>query len=175
MGTTKILKIREFEAINKNNASDIHLQEVAGGNITIKPTENLFECNVSLSHQKIENAVIVLPYYIDGKVTVESLSLFLTKYVRRKKAHGDSGFTIGRYFLGDYESGESVWNEKSICVSLIGCISDRAGTIATAEEIMRAFNLPKILILNEVGATEITRKTNEAKPFSQNRIKRIGE
>ncbi|MBR6332806.1 MAG: hypothetical protein IKR77_00225 [Bacteroidales bacterium] len=173
MGTTKILKIREFEAINKNNARNIHEKEVTGGNIAIQPAEHLFECNVT--HSKIENAVIVLPYSIDGKVTVESLSLFLTKYVRRKKAQGDSGFTIGRYFLGDYESGESVWCGNSLCVSLIGAISDRAGTIDTAEEIMRAFTLPKILILNEVGATEMTRRTNEANPFSQNRIKRIGE
>lgn len=145
MGATKILKIKEFEIINKDNSRNTHEIEVAVGDIIIQPAEHLFECNVT--HSKIENAVIVLPYSIDGKVTVESLSLHLTKYVRRKKAHGDSGFTIGRYFLGDYESGESVWNEKSICVSLIGCISDRAGTIATAEEIMRAFNLPKMRLV----------------------------
>lgn len=173
MGTTKILKIKEFEIINKDTSRNTHEIEVGVGDITIQPAEHLFECNVT--HSKIENAVIVLPYTIDGKVTVESLSLHLTKYVRRKKGQDDSGFTIGRYFCGDHKSGESVWNEKSICVSLIGAISDRAGTITTAEEIMRAFTLPKILILNEVGATEITRKTNEANPFSQNRIKRIGE
>ncbi len=173
MGATKILKIKEFEIINKDNSRNTHEIEVAVGDIIIQPAEHLFECNVT--HSKIENAVIVLPYSIDGKVTVESLSLHLTKYVRRKNRQGDSGFTIGRYFCGDHKSGESVWNEKSICVSLIGSISDRAGTIATAEEIIRVFNLPRILILNDVGAIEITRENNEANPFSQNRIKRIGE
>ena len=174
MGMTKILKINEFTAINESLANNVHVREVTGNNLSIQAAEHLFECNVTQPY-KIENAVIVLPYSIENKVTVDSLSLHLTKFVKDKRGGKSSGFSIGRYFAGDYKSGESVWNEKSICVSLVGEISDREGTIATAVEIMRVYHLPRILILNETCALELTQEGGEANPLPQHRIKRIGE
>lgn len=174
MKSTKVFKFKEFNEIREANLRNIHVQEVTGENISLQPAEPLYECNVSQSHHKIENAVIVLPYTLKGKATVDSLSLTLTRYVSKQQAQGDSGFSLGRFFVGDYRSGESIWNEKSLCVSLYGVISDRAGTIATAEEIMRIFDLPRILILNEAGALEITRDAIQSKP-QQHRIKRLGE
>ena len=174
MSKTKILKINEFTAINESLANNVHVREVTGNSITIQAAEHLFECNVSQPY-KIENAVIVLPYSIESKVTIDSLSLHLTKFVRDKRGGKSSGFSIGRYFVGDYKSGESVWNEKSLCVSLVGEISDREGTIATAVEIMRVYHLPRILILNETCAMELTQVVGEANPLPQHRIKRIGE
>ena len=86
------------------------------------------------------------------------------------------GFSIGNFFSGDYKSGQNIWNEKSLCVSLTGTISDRGGTIATAVEIMAKHHLPMILVLNESGILEIANTgTVELKPHPQNRIKRIGE
>ncbi len=173
MKSTKIFNSEEFSAVCRKNAKNIRVQEVTNENISVQNAEHLFECNVTQPH-KIENAVIVLPYCIKCKVTVDSLSLNLTRYVNKQQAKGSSGFSIGRYFVGDYKSGESVWNEKSLCVSLVGEISDRAGTIAAAVEIMRVCHLPRILILNEVGAMEIYLETNDANPLSQYRIKRVG-
>lgn len=173
MKSTKVFKFKEFNAACEASSHSIQVQEVKKDSISIQAAEPLYECNVSQPHHKIENAVIVLPYTIKGKATVDSLSLTLTRYVSKQQAQGDSGFSLGRFFVGDYRSGESVWNEKSLCVSLYGVISDRAGTIATAEEIMRIFDLPKILILNEAGALEITRDASQSKP-QPHRIKRLG-
>lgn len=174
MGITKILKIREFEAINKNNARNIHLQEVTEGNIAIKPAEPLFESNVQ-NTDKTRSAIIVLPYSVQSPISIESLSNTVTEYLKSQPLK-DSGFSISHYFAGDHKSGESMWNEKSLCVSLIGEISNRAGMIAVAVEIMRVHNLPRILVLDENCALEITRDgSNQVKPLPQNRIRRIGE
>lgn len=83
---------------------------------------------------------------------------------------------MGNYFSGDYKNGNNIWNEKSLCVSLTGAVSNREGTIAVAVQIMAEQQLPVILILTETGILEITKEgTSELKPQSRNRIKRIGE
>lgn len=173
MGTTKILKIREFEAINKNNARYIHEKEVTERNIAIKPAEPLLESNVQ-NTDKTRSAIIVLPYCIQEPITIDSLSNTVTEYLKSQPLK-DSGFSISHYFVGDHKSGETVWNEKSLCVSLIGEVSDRSGTVATAVEIMRVHNLPRILVLDETCALEISRDGSEVKPLPQHRIQRIGE
>lgn len=174
MTSTKILKINEFKAINKNIVSNIHVQEVTGVKIAATQTEPLYESESFTSAMKIENNYIVLPFNPKCKITIESLTLNLTNYIQSQRI-GESGFSVGHYFTNDYKSGESIWNEKSLCVSLVGEISDRAGTIATAVEIMRMYNLPRILILTETCMMEITRDGNQVKPLPQHRIKRIGE
>jgi hypothetical protein len=83
---------------------------------------------------------------------------------------------VGNYFSGDYKNGNNIWNEKSLCVSLTGAISNREGTIAVAVQIMAEQHLSVILIMTETGILEITRDgTTNLKPNPQSRIKRIGE
>ena len=177
MKSTKIFKFKEFSAACEKNVRNIHVCEVSDENISIQTAEHLFECNVpqKTSH-KIENAVIALPYSIKCKVTIDSLSLSLTRFLKSQQVQGGCGFSIGHYFEGDYQSGDSVWNQRSLCVSLYGDISDRAGTVAVAVEIMRMYNLPRILLLTETCVMEITRDgDNQVKPLPQTRIKRLDD
>ena len=64
--------------------------------------------------------------------------------------------------------------EKSLCVSLCGAISDRAGTIAVAVQIMAQFDLPKMLIINESSIMELT-KEGEQSPLPKHKIRRMGD
>lgn len=177
MKSTKIFKFKEFSAACENNVRNIHVCELSDENISIQTAEHLFECNVpqKTSH-KIENAVIALPYSLKCKITIDSLSLNLTRFLKSQQVQGECGFSLGHYFDGDYKSGDSVWNQRSLCVSLYGDISDRAGTVAVAVEIMRMYNLPRILILTETCVMEITRDgDNQVKPLPQTRIKRLDD
>ena len=175
MKSTKVLKIKEFLAIKENLSSNIHVQEVTGVKFSATQTEPLYESESFPSAKKKENNIIVLPDNPKCRITIDSLTLNLTKYLQSQRVGGESGFSVGHYFSDEYKSGESVYNEKSLCVSLVGEISDRAGTIATAVEIMRVYSLPRILILTETAMMEITRDGNQVKPLPQHRIKRIGE
>lgn len=132
MKSTKVLKIKEFLAIKENLASNIHVQEVTGKTFSATQTEPLYESESFPSAKKIENNFIVLPDNPKCRITIDSLTLNLTKYLQSQRVGGESGFSVGHYFSDEYKSGESVYNEKSLCVSLVGEISDRAGTIATA-------------------------------------------
>lgn len=177
MKSTKIFKFKEFSAACEKNVRNIHVCEVSDENISIQNAEHIFECNVPQNPTyKIEDTVIALPYSIKSKVTIDSLSLSLTRFLKSQQVQGGCGFSIGHYFDGDYKSGESVWNQKSLCVSLYGDISDRARTIAVAVEIMKMYNLPRILILTETCVMEITRDgDNQVKPLPQTRIKRLDD
>lgn len=171
----KILKCEEFNALQDSRLDRFHIREMEADNISIQATEPLYESENHSSAKKIENAVIVLPYNPHYLISMNSLTLNLTHFLNKQQTKGDNGFSVGRYFVGDYKSGDSVWCEKSLCVSLVGAISDRAGTIATANEIMRVYGLPRILIMNEVGAMELTREGCEFASPQQHRIRRIGE
>lgn len=171
MKTTKILKISEFAAVNGKLPKNTRIFELMKENIAIQNTEPLYESSMPIT-KKIENAVIALP---EGEITIESLTDTITRFLNAQQIKGDHGFTVGNYFAGDYKSGENKWNEKSLCVSLWGDISDRAGTIATAVQILSAYHLPRILVMNETSVLEITKEGNEVKPLPQNRIKRIGD
>ncbi len=169
-----ILKINEFVAFKDGMLNSVSLRRLVNENIQTQAAEPLFESNVQ-NTDKTRSAIIVLPYSVQSPISIESLSNTVTEYLKSQPLK-DSGFSISHYFAGDHKSGESIWNEKSLCVSLIGEISNRAGMIAVAVEIMRVHNLPRILVLDENCALEITRDgSNQVKPLPQNRIRRIGE
>lgn len=171
--STMIMKINEFVAFKGGLLNSYRMRRLVGENIQTQAAEPLYESNVSQT-DKTRSAIIVLPYIVQSPVTIDSLTNTVTEYLKNQPLK-DSGFSISHYFAGDHKSGESVWNEKSLCVSLVGEISDRSGTVAVAVEIMRVHSLPRILVLDETCALEITRDGSEVKPLPQNRIKRIGE
>ena len=171
MKTAKILKVGEYAAVRENLTKDTRIYEVKNEKVEITSTEPLYESSMSVT-KKIENAVIALP---EGEISLESLTDTISRFLNDQQIKGDHGFSVGNYFAGDYKSGENKWNEKSLCVSLWGDISDRAGTIATAVQILSAYHLPRILVMNETSVLEITKDGNEVKPLPQNRIKRIGD
>lgn len=171
MKTTKILTVGEYAAVRGNLTKDTRIYEVKNENIEITSTEPLYESSMPIT-KKIENAVIALP---EGEISIESLTDTITRFLNDQQIKGDHGFTVGNYFAGDYTSSGCKWNEKSLCVSLWGDISDHAGTIATAVQILSAYHLPRILVMNETSVLEITKEGNEVKPLPQSRIKRIGD
>lgn len=173
MKSVKILKVSEFNTLNECKLPNLRVSGVANENIAVSLTEPLYESANFQSAEQIEPAIIALP---DGNTTIESLTDTITRFLKSQRLSNEVSFTIGNFFSGDYKSGKSVWNEKSLCVSLTGEISDRAGTVAVAVEIMSKENLPVILVVSEAGVMEITRQgTAELKPKPQDRIKRIGE
>lgn len=171
--STMILKINEFVAFKDGLLNSVSLRRLVNENIQTQAAEPLYESNIHPT-DKTRSAIIVLPYCIQEPITIDSLSNTVTEYLKSQPLK-DSGFSISHYFVGDHKSGETVWNEKSLCVSLIGEVSDRSGTVATAVEIMRVHNLPRILVLDETCALEISRDGSEVKPLPQHRIQRIGE
>jgi hypothetical protein len=173
MKSAKILKVGEFVALNESKLQHLRVSSVVNENIAIAQTEPLYESANFQSAEQIEPAIIALPV---GNTTIESLNNTITRFLKTQRLSDEVSFTIGNFFSGDYKSGKSVWNEKSLCVSLTGEISDRAGTVAVAVEIMSKENLPVILVISEAGVMEITRQgTVELKPKPQDRIKRIAE
>ena len=173
MKTTKILKVGEYNTLCESHLKNLRVNGLVSENIAISPCEPLYESEQYPATTQIEPAVIALP---ECGVTIETLSDTISRFLKNQHIREDIGFSVGNYFCGDYKSGKSVWNEKSLCVSLTGAISNREGTIATAVEIMSKHNLPIILVLNDLGVREITREgTSEVKPKPQNRINRIGE
>lgn len=173
MKNVKILKVGEFVALNESKLKHLRVSSVVNENIAIAQTEPLYESANFQTADQIEPAVIALP---EGGTTIESLNNTITRFLKSQRLSDEVSFTIGHFFSGDYKSGKSAWNEKSLCVSLTGEISDRAGTVATAVEIMAKEKLPVILVLTEAGIMEITREgTAELKPKPQHRIKRVAE
>jgi len=173
MKSVKILKVSEFNTLNVYKLPNLRVSNIVGENITISPSEPLFESEQVSTAEQIEPAVIALP---EGNITIEALTDTISRFLKSQRMPSEVSFTIGHFFSGDYQSGKCNWNEKSLCVSLCGEISDRAGTVATAVEIMSKHNLPVILVLTEAGAMEITREgTAELKPHQQHRIKRVSE
>ena len=171
MKSAKILKVGEFVALNESKLQHLRVSSVVNENIAIAQTEPLYESANFQSAEQIEPAIIALPV---GNTTIESLNNTITRFLKTQRLSDEVSFTIGNFFSGDYKSGKSVWNEKSLCVSLTGEISDRAGTVAVAVEIMSKENLPVILVISEAGVMEITRQgTAELKPKPQDRIKRV--
>lgn len=173
MKNVKILKVGEFVALNESKLKQLRVSSIANENIAVSLAEPLYESANFQSAEQIEPAVIALP---EGNITIEALTDTISRFLKSQRMPSEVSFTIGHFFSGDYQSGKCNWNEKSLCVSLCGEISDRAGTVAVAVEIMSKQNLPIILVLSEAGVMEITRQeTAELKPKPQNRIKRIGE
>ena len=172
MKTYKILRINEFVDVCSKLPHNIRLYELHSENITTNPTHPLYEseCMPSLSH-KGESAIIVLP---ECEVSIESLTDTIAQFIDGQQIQGDVGFSVGNYLFGDYESEECKWSEKSLCVSLCGAISDRAGTIAVAVQIMAQFDLPKMLIINESSIMELTKEGKQSQ-LPKNRIRRLGE
>ena len=171
MKISKILKVSEYVAMSGNLTTNTRIYEVLNENIAVKHSEPLYESSMPIT-KKIENAVIALP---EDTVDIESLTNTVTKFLKDQQIKGEHGFSVGNYFASDYASSGSKWNEKSLCVSLWGDVSDRAGTIAVAVECMRAHNLPRILIVTDNCIMEITRDSSEIKPLPQQRIKKLGD
>ena len=169
MKISKILKVSEYAAVGDKLTNDTHVFEVLKEKIAVKHNEPLYESSMPIT-KKIENAVIALP---EDTVDIESLTI--TQFLRDQQIKGEHGFSVGNYFASNYASSGSKWNEKSLCVSLWGDVSDRAGTIAVAVECMRVHNLPRILIVADNCIMEITRDSSEIKPLPQQRIKRLGD
>ncbi len=173
MKNVKILKVGEFFALNESKLKHLRVSNIVNENIAVSQTEPLFESEQATAAEQIEPAVIALPV---GDTTIESLTNTITRFLKSQRLSDEVSFTIGHFFSGDYKSGKSAWDEQSLCVSLTGEISDRAGTVATAVEIMAKENLPIILVLTEAGIMEITREgTAELKPKPQHRIERVTE
>lgn len=173
MKKTKILKVCEYGVLCGSQQNDFRVCSVVKENIAVSPSEPLFESEQFPATSQIEPAVIALP---ECAVTIEALSDTVSRFLKSQHIKEDVGFSVGNYFSGDYKSGKNIWNEKCLCVSLTGAVSNREGTVAVAVQIMAEHNLSVILVITENGIMEITRdgKTN-LKPKSQNRIKRIGE
>ena len=178
MKAKKIFNFEEFNTICEKNAH-IQVERVIGEKISItKTSEPIYESNnvTQKLDDKIENAVIALPYSINSKITIDSLSSNIDSFLKSQQVQGDCGYSIGHYYDGDYKSEESVWNPQSLCVSLHGAISDRAGTIAVCIEILRIYKLPRILIIKETCVMEISSDgEQQIKPLPQNKIKRLNE
>lgn len=173
MKSAKILKVGEFVALNESKLKNLRVSNIVNENIAVSQTEPLFESEQATVAEQIDPAIIALP---EGGTTIESLNNTITRFLKSQRLSDEVSFTIGHFFSGDYKSGKSAWNEQSLCVSLTGEISDRAGTVAVAVEIMAKEKLPVILVLTESGIMEITRQgTAELKPKPQDRIKRIEE
>lgn len=171
MKTAKILKVGEYAAVRKNFTKDTRIYEVLNEKVKITSTEPLYESSMPIT-KKVESAVIALP---EGDTSIESLTNTISRFLNDQQIKKDTGFSIGNYFRGDYKSNNCQWNEKSLCVSLYGEFSDRAGTIAVAVQILSAHKLSRILVISDTNILEITKDGNEVKPFPQNRIKRIGD
>lgn len=173
MKTQKILKVDEYCVLCESNLKDIRVSGVVNENIAIALCEPLYESEKYPATSQIEPAVIALPV---GNVTIEALTDTVCGFLYKQYKKEDIGFSVGNYFSGDYKNGNNIWNEKSLCVSLTGAVSNREGTIAVAVQIMADQHLSVILVMTETGILEITRdgKTN-LKPQPQNHIKRIGE
>lgn len=169
MSTTKVLKIKEFIAIKENFSHNLCMRELEK-NIPTAKTEPLYENTVTTN--QVYSAIIALPHC---EVSIDSLIDTVTNYIKNQDVRDDCGFSVGNFFAGDYTSGKYKWSDKSLCVSLFGAISDRGGTIATAVKIMAAFNLPRILVADQMSLLEITRDGSEIKPLPNNRIKRLGD
>lgn len=173
MKTTKILRVGEYSVLCESKLKDIRVSGVMKENIAFSPSEPLYESEQFPATNQIEPAVIALPV---GNVTIEVLTDTVSRFLNKQYKKEDIGFSVGNYFSGDYKNGNNIWNEKSLCVSLTGAVSNREGTIAVAVQIMAEQQLPVILILTETGILEITKEgTSELKPQSKNCIKRIGE
>ena len=173
MKTTKILSVGEYSVLCGSEMKDIRVCGVLKENIAVSPSEPLYESEQFPATNQIEPAVIALPF---GNVTIEALTDTVSRFLNKQYKKGEIGFSVGNYFSGDYKNGNNIWNEKSLCVSLTGAISNREGTIAVAVQIMAEQHLSVILIMTETGILEITRDgTTNLKPNPQSRIKRIGE
>lgn len=173
MKNVKILKVGEFAALNESKIKNLRVSSVVNENIAVSSSEPLYESANCQSAEQIEPAVIALPV---GDTTIEALTDTITRFLKSQRLSSEVSFSVGNFFSGDYKSNKCIWNEKSLCVSLTGQISDRAGTVAVAVEIMSKQNLPIILVLTEAGIMEITREgTAELKPKPQSRIKRVSE
>lgn len=172
MKTTKILKIKEFIALNENIVGNVHVQELMNENISARTAEPLYESNASQADKAV-SAIIALPYNENGTITIDGLTETISQFIESQHLSDGCGFSIGHYFAGNYKSEKSVWNEKSLCASLVGEISERARMIATAVQILTRHNLPRILVLTETCALEITRNDSEVKPLPQHHIKRL--
>lgn len=173
MKSAKILKVSEFNVLNESKIKNLRVCNIVNESIAVTQTEPLLESVNHPATEQIEPAVIALPV---GNTTIESLSDTITHFLKNQRMQNEVSFSIGHFFSGDYKSNKSIWNERSLCVSLCGEISDRAGTVGVAVEIMAKHHLPIILILNENGIMEITREgTTEYKPKPQDRVRRVSE
>ena len=66
-----------------------------------------------------------------------------------------------------------MWNEASICVALVGVVSDYAGTVATATELLNVLNITRILVLTPSSVMAIERDDVAEKCQAEHRIKRL--
>ena len=173
MKTPKILKVGEYSVLCESKLKNIRVCGVVNENIAVSSCEPLYESEKYPATNQIEPAVIALPV---GNVTIEALSDTVSRFLKSQYIKADIGFSVGNYFCGDYKNGKNTWNEKSLCVSLTGEISNREGTVAVAVQIMAEHHLSVILIMTETGILEITKEgTAELKPKPQSNIRRIGE
>lgn len=173
MKKTKILKVCEYGVLCGSEQNDFRVCSVVKENIALSPCEPLYESEQFPATSQIEPAVIALPV---GNVSIEALTDTVTSFLNKQYKKEDIGFSVGNYFSGDYKNDNNIWNDKSLCVSLTGAVSNREGTIAVAVQIMAEQHLSVILIMTETGILEITRDgTTNLKPNPQSRIKRIGE
>ncbi len=172
MRTYRILKTNEFIDYSDKIPCNIRVCELNGENLTTRTTNFLYESEgMPPEMHKGESAIIVLP---ECEVSIESLTDTITQFIDGQQLQGGLDFSVGNYLFGDYESEECKWSEKSLCVSLCGAISDRAGTIAVAVQIMAQFDLPKMLIINESSIMELT-KEGEQSPLPKHKIRRLGD
>ena len=171
MKTPKILKVGEYSVLCESRLKNLRVNGLVNENIAVSSCEPLYESEKYPATSQIELAVIALPV---GNVTIEALTDTVCSFLNKQYKKEDVGFSVGNYFSGNYQNGKNIWNEKSLCVSLTGEISNREGTVAVAVQIMAEHNLSIILILTETGILEITREgTTSLKPRPQNRINRI--
>ena len=173
MKKLKILKTAEFNELQSVLTPSTKLIDVVGEKIeaaTDRPA--LFE-NTEPNLEQLYPAVIALPVNIDDTYTVDDIANRIQCYLDSLPVEGVVGFAIGNFFSGDYTSGESAWNEKSICVSLAGAVSDYAGTMATAMELLNILNIPRILMMTPSSVMAIEKDDVEEKSQARHRIKRL--
>ena len=173
MKKLKILKTAEFNEFQSVLTPSTKLIDVVGEKIeaaTDRPV--LFE-NTEPNLEQLYPAVIALPANLDGTYTVDDIADRIQCYLDSLPIDGAVGFAIGYFFSGDYTSGESTWNEKSICVSLTGATSDYAGTIATATGLLDMLHLSRILLMTPFSVMALTKADAEKEHPSKHRIKRL--
>lgn len=173
MKKLKILKTAEFNELQSVLTPHTKLIEIVGEKIkAVTDRPALFE-NTEPHLEQLYPAVLVLPANIDATYTVDGISNQLQCYLDSLPIEGDIGFSIGNFFSGDYTCGDSVWNEASICVALVGVVSDYAGTVATATELLNMLNITRILVLTPSSVMALAKDEAEKERPQKHRIKRL--
>lgn len=158
MKKIKVLKTKEFSAINEGAVNKIRINEYDNEILSIRTEASE---GVTQSHM-----IIVLP---SGMVDAKELDNSVSEILCDTK--GGAVFSVGKYLSGRYLSGGVRWDDGSLCVSLRGAVCDANTAMSVAVDIMVKHNLPRILLVSSLTIIEIIHE--QARP--QHRIRQFAK